>query len=218
MNIDEVHISVAFTYDRARAEYLAKEWEITGVPVKIGGPAYNEPGGEFVPGRYLKYGYTITSRGCPNHCWFCSVPEREGYQLRELEIKDGWNILDDNLLACSDEHISAVFAMLERQPERPIFTGGLEAAQLIQKPWVVGLLRKTRTKRMFFAYDTPNDLAPLYDAGLLLREVGLVTWQNAMSCSDIREIHLVQRKSDYGRHGQQAFSPMPCCTAITKKQ
>jgi len=171
--IDEVHISVAFTYDRIRAEELAKDWEVVGVPVKVGGPAYNEPGGKFVPGRYLKYGYIITSRGCPNRCWFCSVPEREGYKLRELKIKDGWNILDDNLLACSDSHIHAVFAMLAKQPKRPLFTGGLEATQLCKKPWVVDLLREVRTERLYFAYDTPNDLEPLVEAGKLLREGGI---------------------------------------------
>ena len=37
-------------------------WRQVGVPVKIGGPAYNEHGGDFVPGRYLKKGYVITSR------------------------------------------------------------------------------------------------------------------------------------------------------------
>lgn len=120
--ITEVHISVVFTYDLQRDEQLAKAWEHIA-PVKIGGPALNEPGGEFHPGMYLKHGITITSRGCPNKCWFCSVWKREK-GLRELEIKDGYMIFDDNLLACSESHIRAVFAMLKRQKERPIFTGG----------------------------------------------------------------------------------------------
>lgn len=110
--IDEVHISVAFTYDKAKAENLAYEWEQVGVPVKIGGPAYDDPAtGEFVPGRYIKKGRTITSRGCNNRCWFCSAWRREG-KLRELEIKDGWDVLDNNLLQCSEQHIRAVFEML----------------------------------------------------------------------------------------------------------
>ena len=60
-----------------------------GVPVHMGGPAFNMPGGDFVPGMYLKKGYVITSRGCPNRCWFCSVPRREGGRLRELPITEG---------------------------------------------------------------------------------------------------------------------------------
>lgn len=178
--IDEVHISVAFTWDMPRAEYLARQWEAVGLPVRMGGPAYNEPGGDFIPGRYLKPGYVITSRGCPNHCWFCAVPKREGGALRELPITEGWNVLDDNLLACSDVHIKAVFDMLARQPERPIFTGGLEAK--ILKPWHTEELRRVKAKRMYFAYDTPDDLEPLREAGKLLRDVGFTTASHSMCC------------------------------------
>ena len=41
--IDAVHISVCFTWDRKKAESLAYQWEAVGVPVKIGGPAYDDP-------------------------------------------------------------------------------------------------------------------------------------------------------------------------------
>ncbi|MEG6512391.1 hypothetical protein V6C32_10755 [Desulforamulus ruminis] len=115
--IDEVHVSVAFTYDMPKAEYLARQWE--GVaPVKLGGPAYDAPGGEFIPGMYLKKGYVITSRGCPNRCWFCRVPIREGGTIRELPVTEGNNVLDDNLLACSESHIREVFDMLKKQKFR----------------------------------------------------------------------------------------------------
>ena len=35
---DEIHISVTFTWDIKRAEYLAKQWEVIS-SVRIGGPA-----------------------------------------------------------------------------------------------------------------------------------------------------------------------------------
>jgi len=178
--IDEVHISVAFTWDMPLAEWLRDQWSIVGVQVKMGGPAFNEPGGEFMPGMYLKQGYTITSRGCPNRCWFCAVPKREGYGIRELPIKDGWNILDDNLLACSDQHIKDVFEMLKLQPHRPEFTGGLEAK--ILKPWHAELLKEAKTKRMYFAYDTPDDLEPLIQAGKILRGAGITAESHAAGC------------------------------------
>lgn len=95
-DITEIHVSVTFTYDLEKAHRLADCWSRIA-PVKIGGPAFNLPGGEFTPGLYLKEGYVITSRGCPNHCWFCAVPKRETNGLHELEIKDGWNVLDDNV-------------------------------------------------------------------------------------------------------------------------
>jgi hypothetical protein len=162
---DRVHISVTFTWDVPVAEKLYKEWgEIA--PVEIGGPAIGRRGEEFTPGMYLKKGYVITSRGCPNRCWFCSVWKREGDTLRELPITDGYILQDDNLLSCSENHIRDVFAMLARQKERPIFSGGLEAKKL--QKWHVEELLKLRPKQMFFAYDTPDDREPLFEAGKLL--------------------------------------------------
>jgi hypothetical protein len=70
---DEVHISVTFTWDLARADYLARAWRPVA-PVRIGGPAYNERGGDFVPGMYMRKGYVITSRGCPNRCLHGDTP------------------------------------------------------------------------------------------------------------------------------------------------
>lgn len=168
---DKVLVSVAFTWDIPEAERLAKAWSNVA-PVEIGGPAYNNPGGEFEPGLFLKRGYVITSRGCHNRCWFCNVPKREGYTLRELEIKDGWNIVDDNLLACSDNHIKGVFEMLARQTHKPRFTGGLEAALL--QDWHCELLAKSKADMMYFAYDTPNDYDPLVNASKLLHDAGIL--------------------------------------------
>ena len=165
IDVDEVHISCTFTYDKPRAEQLAEAWE--GIaPVKIGGPAYDDSGSDFTPGMYVKEGYTITSRGCPNNCWFCSVPKREG-DIRELPIRDGWNVLDSNLLACSEQHIRRVFDMLENY-NNVEFTGGFEAARL--EWWHVELLWNLRPKQMFFAYDEPIDLEPLQHAGNMLRD------------------------------------------------
>jgi len=178
-NADEVHISVAFTWDIPRAEWLYNQWRHVA-KVQIGGAAYNEKGGEFVPGMYLKHGYVITSRGCPNRCWFCSVPKREGYELRELPITDGWNILDDNFLACSESHKNAVFKMLKRQPERPEFTGGLEAKILTFKD--AEQLFELKPKSMFFAYDTPDDLEPLIQAGEHLRSAGFKKNNHVARC------------------------------------
>jgi hypothetical protein len=177
---DEVHISVAWTWDMKRAEELAEQWRYVA-PVKIGGPATGTAGGDFTPGQYVKTGYVITSRGCPNRCWFCSVWRREGDMIRELPITEGWNVLDDNLLACSDEHIRAVFDMLNRQKRGTIeFTGGLEAKRL--KPWHVEMMRALRPKQLFFAYDTPDDLEPLREAGKLLIEAGFTTAGHALRC------------------------------------
>jgi hypothetical protein len=151
---DEVHVSVTFTYDKAKAEQLAEDWRPLGVPVKIGGVAYGDNSLEFIPGRYIKPGYTITSRGCPRRCWFCGV-WKKWPEANALPIHDGWNVLDDNLLACKRDHVEAVFAMLRRQKRRVAFTGGLEALSL--QDYQVDLLASLKPKpAMFWAYD-PGD-------------------------------------------------------------
>jgi hypothetical protein len=137
----------------------------------MGGPATGMRGEDFIPGKYLKPGYVITSRGCSdNSCWFCTVPQREG-PLRELPIRDGWNVLDDNLLACSEPHIRAVFKMLERQKAQKrqiLFTGGLEAARI--REWHIDLLKKLRPKRIFFGCDTEEKFCHLQKAMKLFKE------------------------------------------------
>jgi hypothetical protein len=139
-----------------------------GIKIKIGGPAYNDRGDEFTPGLYVRYGYTITSRGCPNKCWFCSVPKREGL-LRELKIHDGYNLLDSNILACSDQHIKNVFSMLCRQKEKPKFTGGLEAKLLNE--WKAFEILKLKPTSAYFAWDTPDDFEPLLNASIMLKKI-----------------------------------------------
>lgn len=177
-DVDEVYVSVTFTWDLVQAQRLAEAWGHY-FPTRIGGPATGMREEEFTPGMYLKPGYVITSRGCPNRCWFCEVWRRNG-DIRELPITDGWNIQDDNLLACSETHIRAVFEMLKRQPHRAIFSGGLEAKRL--EDWHVDLLANLNPKQIFFAYDMPNDLDPLIRAGRMLQEVGFSINSRQLYC------------------------------------
>ena len=154
---DEIHISVAFTYDFDRACMLADVWSKRTDNLKIGGPGAGMKGADFTPGMYLKKGYVITSRGCPNQCYFCSVHGLDG-DIRELPITEGWNVLDDNLLACSDSHIIAVFNMLmkckTKYHQRIQFTGGFEVHRLVD--WHIEWILKLRPKQIFFAYDYDN--------------------------------------------------------------
>ena len=160
-----VYVSCLFTYDREEAKKLADQWDSGGYNVSLGGPAFDAKGGNFVSGRFVKYGCVITSRGCNNKCWFCYVWKREG-RVIELPIQRGWDILDDNLLQCSRPHIEAVFDMLKTQPEKPLFTGGLEAKLL--REWHVAKLKEIKAFRIYFAYDTPDDYEPLVEASKLM--------------------------------------------------
>jgi hypothetical protein len=153
-----VHISVTFTWHKAEAERIAGAWRHYYRNVIVGGPAYEDRGGEYTPGMYLKHGCTITSRGCPKKCGWCFVPKREG-SVRELQIKPGWIVQDNNLLACSEKHIRAVFDMLRAQNKRIYFNGGLDKHFL--KPWHREMFDSIKVAEMWWACDTAADLPNL---------------------------------------------------------
>jgi hypothetical protein len=176
---DEVHVSVTFTYDKPHAEWLAEQWRHVA-PTKIGGVAYGDRSLEFIPGRYIRPGYTITSRGCPRRCWFCGV-WKKWPEPNLLPIYDGWNILDDNLLACPRPHVEAVFAMLRQQKRRVEFTGGLEALAL--EDYQVDLLASlTPRPNCFFAYDPGDEFDTLVQAARRLLKAGFTPRSHRLRC------------------------------------
>lgn len=163
---NEVHVSVTFSWDIPKAQWLAKQWERVA-PVKIGGPAIDgESDQPFVAGMYLKRGVTITSRGCVNKCSFCTVRR----QIIEFaEFPDGNIIQDNNILATSDFHWWKVIQMLKRQ--RAIeFKGGLEAARLTRDK--VLDLCKLKIKTLWCACDSRSDVKVIERAGSLLQKYG----------------------------------------------
>jgi len=96
--------------------------------------------------------------------------------LRELPIVAGWDVLDNNLLACSRGHVEAVLDMLGGQRQRAKFSGGLEGGRVSH--WFVERLRRLRVERVFTAYDeigledaVARAIGMLLDAGLNHRHV-----------------------------------------------
>lgn len=210
-DITEVHVSVAFSWDLQEAARLADAWSRVA-PVKLGGPATGERGHDFIPGMYLKKGCVITSRGCPNHCWFCSVPEREG-PLRELPVTEGNNVLDDNLLACSEQHIYKVFDMLDKQTN-VILSGGLEAARL--RPWHVALFERVHVKEAFLPTTAPTSGSRSSMRRKSLRQatgIDLIRCA-AISSADIRAIRSPQQKSAASTRCASASIPSRCSIAM----
>ncbi len=161
----EVHVSVTFTWDIPEGKRLKRAWE-QYLPTKIGGPAFDNPGGEFISGQYLKKGITITTRGCPGKCWFCYVPKREG-KLRTLDIKPGYIIQDNNLLAAPKKHQQAVYKMLKEQNRKVSFMGGLDAAYM--QDWIVEELKTIPIAQVFFAFDDWKNVPCLYKCRTMLR-------------------------------------------------
>lgn len=121
----EIHISCTFTWDKAECEKLASEWEKrTNKPIKLGGPAFGSSAEDFQQGMYIKPNIIFTTRGCNNNCPWCIVPKLEG-RLKELPIRQGNIIQDNNFLQASRIHKEKVFAMLRTQ-KNICFKGGLD--------------------------------------------------------------------------------------------
>lgn len=163
-----VRISVTFTWHKAEAERIAPAWRHYYDDVQVGGPAYGDVGGEFTPGMFMKEGCTITSRGCPKKCGWCVVPGREG-GIRELQIKPGWIVQDNNLLACSDPHLRRVFDMLREQKRRIYFNGGLDKHFL--RDWHRKLFDSIAIGELWFACDTSADVQWLARASHILEGI-----------------------------------------------
>jgi len=145
-----VRISVTFTWDIEEGKRLLRAWRPFYNDILLGGPAFGDPCDYFWPGMYLKQGVTITSRGCPWKCPWCFVSSREG-EIKELTIKPGWMVQDNNLLACSKRHIEAVFQMLADQKPPIEFSGGLDGHFL--STWHIDWFKKLRIYQFWFACD-----------------------------------------------------------------
>lgn len=160
-----VMVSCTFTWWRRRCEQIAESWRTHYRSVQVGGPAYDDAGSEFVPGMFLKEGCTITTRGCPKKCGWCSVPKREG-ALRLLSVHPGWIVQDNNLLASSlpsllyseieaRRHFDIVFEMLREQKRACFFNGGLDKHFL--KSWHVSYFDSLSIGELWWACDEPDD-------------------------------------------------------------
>ena len=165
-----VRISVVFTWHKRRGLQMFDAWSKLYDDVKIGGPAFDDPGDEFVPGRYIKQGVTITSRGCPRGCSFCFASKREGKAIRELKIAPGHIVQDNNLFACSNDHVERVFDMLRDQKERADLRG-LDAR--LMNLYHVDQILKTRIRYLWFAADDPTQLKTIARAGYLLGDMSI---------------------------------------------
>ena len=163
-----VHVSVVFKWCRRLAEQIAESWRQHYDQVRVSGPAYGDYGDDFTPGRYLKIGCTITSRGCVKHCGWCPEKDRP---LRELRIKPGWIVQDSNLLACSERHVRAVFGMLREQKRAIRFPGGLDKDFL--KLWHREMFDSILIDELWFACDLTSALPALERAARILEGIPL---------------------------------------------
>ena len=146
---DEVHVSVAFTADKAKAEMLAEDWQKVA-PVKIAGL-------RLAIEAKISFRVGISSTATHSHpedalsgAGFVpsgSATRRSGCFLLKT-AGTFWTITCRHVLKI----ISAVLDMLSRQGRRVEFTGGLQAARLTD--WHVELFARIKPRPVcFFAFD-----------------------------------------------------------------
>lgn len=107
--------------------------------------------------RDTAYGYL--TRGCPRHCSFCIVGDKEGLRsVKVADLSEFWNgqkyikLLDPNLLCCRER-----LDLLEQLADSRAyvdFTQGLDIRAVNAD--VIDLINRIRLKEIHFAWDNPE--------------------------------------------------------------
>lgn len=123
-----------------------------------------------------KTAYGFLTRGCPNRCKWCCVPEKEGKTRPYMdadEIAAGGRtnlILMDNNVLASDYGL-AQLEKIVRRGYRADFNQGLDAR--LVTPEIAGLLARVKwMKRIRFGCDTPGQIEECERAVSLIRSHG----------------------------------------------
>lgn len=135
---------------------------------------HTRPDYKLYPG--LDYSIGFTSRGCPRHCPWCVVPEKEGGIKPWASIYEFWDrhhtkikLLDNNLLASSNwretmEHLIAEQVEVD-------FNQGLDIRLVNEEnAWY---LSRVNAKNLRFAFDDIGYEKAVRDGAWLLTEAGI---------------------------------------------
>lgn len=114
---------------------------------------------------YSLYGITDTAygfltRGCPRHCHFCVVGDKEGLKSHKVaDVSEWWNgqknieLLDPNILACPDR--LDLLEQLVSTRAKVNISQGLDIR--LMNDDIISILDRMRIKRVHFAWDNPKD-------------------------------------------------------------
>lgn len=110
--------------------------------------------------------YGFLTRGCPRHCDFCIVGDKEGLRsIKVADLSEFWRgqkkivLLDPNILACKDR-MNLLDQLIESKAIVD-FSQGLDIR--LTNEAVVDKLNQVRVKRLHFAWDNANqDLTPYF--------------------------------------------------------
>jgi hypothetical protein len=177
---DTLYLSVPFTWLLNDAERMAKAHKGR---VLVGGPAaqllreeivWAEVGGAttFDALAYHNPAACFFSRGCPNRCAFCIVPQVEGDWREAWPKRIGPVVCDNNLLEATRSYFGRIIdALAEAAFPCVDFNQGLDAARF--RSWHAGELARLPSVKIRFAFDALCDEAFVSDAIQKARAAGL---------------------------------------------
>lgn len=179
---DKVYMAKVFSFTE---DY--QQWIINADYIEKGGTGYDIskvlPGeiDYMVPDYSLynlddKTAYGFLTRGCPNKCKWCIVPQKEGkiapyMDIEEIAVNNRKNIIlmDNNVLA--SEYGLQQIEKIIRLKLRVDFNQGLDARLVTDE--VARLLAKVKwIKRIRFGCDTPGQIAECERATALIDKYG----------------------------------------------
>lgn len=111
--------------------------------------------------------YGFLTRGCPRHCDFCIVGDKEGLRsVKVADLSEFWRgqkkivLLDPNILACR-EHID-LLSQLGDSGAWVDFSQGLDIRMTTEEN--IELIDRIKVKNIHFAWDYPkHDLRPFFE-------------------------------------------------------
>ena len=111
--------------------------------------------------------YGFLTRGCPRHCDFCIVGDKEGLKSHKVaDLNEFWRgqknivLMDPNLLACRDH--PDLLRQLADSGAYVDFSQGLDIR--MTTPENIALLNRVKVKNIHFAWDRPSDdLKPFFE-------------------------------------------------------
>jgi len=174
---DKVYISKIFTFSPDNG-FVINSKEIikggTGYDPKIELPSYiDKLTCDYTLYPKFESAYGFITRGCPNKCSWCIVPEKEGNIRRYMDIetilqgRKSAILMDNNILA-SDYGLEQIEKII-RLKIKVDFNQGLDA-RLIDRPIAKLLSRVKWLKPVRLSCDTLNMIKPVKKAMRYLRE------------------------------------------------
>ena len=164
IDYDKLYGACVFDWNRPIAD------ELSAMGVEVGGTGSGNK--NVLPDEiehcypdYELYGITDTAygfltRGCPRHCPFCIVGDKEGLVSRKVaDLNEFWNgqknivLCDPNLLACKER--LSLLRQLADSKARTEINQGFDARLLNDD--VISLMNEIKLSMVHFAWDNPKD-------------------------------------------------------------